>query len=167
VSDVGGARWQDLARKAARSGEAEHEELHAQRLLRFRLDDAAYAVPVERVREIVRLRPITAVPRAPDAVRGVVSLRGEILQVIDLRVRLGLPPREPGRAARIVVVHDGDGRVAGVLVDSVSEVLAVAEDAPRSPAPPETRAVEALYLHGGRFVSLIDLDRVLDVDAAS
>jgi purine-binding chemotaxis protein CheW len=165
----GGARgtaasWLDLAREAARRGGGAAERVEQQKLLAFRLGDTPYAVPVESVREIVRIRPLTPVPRLPADVRGVISLRGEIVEVVDLRRRLGLPALDLTRASRIVIVHGGEGQVAGLLVDSVSEVISVSEDAIR-PASGDADAVEALCERDGRFVSLIDLERVLDVHA--
>lgn len=162
-----GARpsWDDLARRAARNGGDAAQAAVLRQLLCFVMDGSPYALPVESVREIVRLRPITPVPRMAASVRGVISLRGEILQVVDLRQRLGLPAREPTRAMRIVVVQLEDGRVAGVLVDAVREVLRVAEG-DIGPAPGEGAGlVEALCARDGEFVSLLDLERALGVDA--
>jgi len=166
-SDPGRAapRWQDLARRAAERRNAEVESLSVRQLLTFVLDGSPYAVPVERVREIVRVRPVTPVPRVPSDVCGVISLRGEILEVIDLRLRLQLRAGPNGRASRIIVVHASDGGAAGLLVDGVTNVLPVSEDAMRSSASSETGNVETLCVHGDRFISLIDLDRVLRFDA--
>lgn len=159
--------WEDLARSAAGVGgdDVPDEELH--QLLTFEVAGTAYAVPVESVREIVRIRPITPVPRVPEDVRGVIALRGEILQVVDLRRRLGVPPVDPSRNSRIVVVHLEDGRVAGMLVDRVQEVLRVSADSIGPPAGGDSRAVERLCNRGEEFVSIIALDRVLRVDAES
>lgn len=162
-------RWDDVARRAARrvagrSGDEAPAELRE--LLVIWLDGDPYALPIERVREIVRLRPITPVPRVPDAVRGVISLRGEIVQVLDLRRRLGLPPAdtEAGRRRhRIVVLHGDDGQMAGLLVDRVSEVLRAPADELRAPAAREADTVVALVPHGDRFVSLFDVDRLLEL----
>lgn len=156
------ARWEELARAAARPAESGGEE-EARQLLSFVLAGAPYALPVELVREIVRNRPTTPVPHVPEDVRGVISLRGEILQVIDLRRRLGLPPLDPTRSSRVVVVHTGDGRIAGLLVDAVTEVLSVAEEALR-PAAGDAHAVAELFSRKGVFVSVIDLDRVMAID---
>jgi purine-binding chemotaxis protein CheW len=153
--------WEDLARGVGRAGETAEpaELLH---LLTFRLADSTYAVRVESVREIVRMRPITPVPRVAEAVRGVISLRGEMVQVIDLRARLRLPPIEPTRKSRIAVVHLPDGRVAGLLIDVVREVLRVPADS-TLPASSDAVAVDALCARGDEFVSLIALERVLDL----
>ena len=158
--------WEDLARSAgAAPAENAPEELH--QLLTFEVADTAYALPVESVREIVRIRPITPVPRVSEDVRGVIALRGEILQVVDLRRRLGVPSVEPSRKSRIVVVHQGDGRVAGMLVDRVQEVLRVPADSIGAPAGGESRGVEKLCNRGEEFVSILALDRVLQVDVES
>jgi purine-binding chemotaxis protein CheW len=165
VGSSAGASWEDLARAAGSGGgdeDASSEEVH--QLLTFDLAGAAYAVPVESVREIVRIRPITPVPRVTADIQGVIALRGEIIQVVDLRRRLSLPPQKPSRRSRIVVVHLEDGRVAGVLVDGVREVLRVGAEAIGPPAGGDCLAVEALCTRGDEFVSLIALDRILEVD---
>ncbi len=164
-----GGRWDDVARDAARrSGDvAPAEAARLRQLLCFTVAGSPYAIPVESVREIVRMRPLTPIPRVTRTVRGVISLRGEILQVVDLRLRLGLPAVEHGRATRIVVVHADDGRVAGVLVDAVREVLRVADDAiEAAPAGEASGLVQALCARGEEFVSLLDLERVLELDGA-
>ncbi len=159
--------WVDLAREASHSRGDRSGAIHAQRLLVFVLDGAPYALPIERVREIVRQRPITPVPRVPAEVLGVISLRGRVIQVIDLRRRLALPAGAVGRRSRIVVAHDGEGRVAGLLVDGVLEVVTVAEEALCDAPAGSGGAVEGLCRIGGRFVSVVDLDRAMDLDAGT
>jgi chemotaxis protein histidine kinase CheA len=156
--------WLDLGRRAARRGQASPAGPDRQRLLVFALDGAPYAVPVERVREIVSHRPITPMPRLPAEVLGVISLRGQVIQVIDPRRRLGLRAAMPGVRSRIVVAHDREGRVAGICVDAVREVVAVVEAERCAPAGGPGGAVEGLYRHAGRLVSIVDLDRLMDFD---
>ncbi len=157
--------WERLAREAAahRRGGAEEAQL-AREFLVLRLAGTSYAVPVERVREIVRLRPITPVPRVPPSLVGVISLRGEVVEVVDLRRRLGLESPAPCRAARIVVVNGEDGRTSGLLVDGVSSVLRTTEEAMRHDAPGDPGSVAALCVREGELVSILDLERVLDLD---
>jgi purine-binding chemotaxis protein CheW len=157
-------RWEDLARAALTRGPQEEAEL-LHELLAFEVGDTPYAVPIERVREILRMRPITPVPRVPEVVRGVISIRGEVVEVIDLRRRLGLPPLEPDRRTRIIVIHGFDGRVTGCMVDRVQEVLRVPEDALRPAAEADSKNVSGLCKRGDRFVSMLDLDQVLDLGA--
>lgn len=166
--EIGGRElgWDALARSARdRHQSAGEDSVLLRELLAFELGGTPYALPVERVREIVRMRSITPVPRVPAAVRGVISLRGEIIQVLDLRLRLGLEPTEATRRSRIIVLHGEDERVAGVMVDAVSEVLRLPEEAIRPVAQGESDSVAALCKSNDEFVSLVDLDRVLDLDA--
>ena len=154
--------WAELARKAALAGgEAAPEELR--QLLVFEIAGGPYALPVECVREIVRLRPITPIPRAPQDVCGVISLRGEIVQVIDLRRRIGAQQDAPTRRARIVVVQ-GEDAVAGLLVDGVREVIRVGLADLQTQAGAEGM-VAGLVRRGGVFVSQIDLEKVLELHA--
>jgi purine-binding chemotaxis protein CheW len=156
--------WEEVARAAGLRHGDDAERSEVIQLLAFQLADVPYALPVERVREIVRFRPVTPVPRLPPEVLGVISLRGEIVQVVDLRRRLGLTERPPVRASRVIVVHGIEGGVAGLLVDAVSEVLSTSEDALRPPSG-ELGAVQALCVREDRFVSVLDLERVLAFDA--
>jgi purine-binding chemotaxis protein CheW len=160
----GTRRWDAFAREAAQRRDFDSESVELLQLLTFEIEGAPYALPVECVREIVRIRPITPVPRMPEDVRGVLSLRGEIVQVVDLRRRLGLERVEPKRRSRVIVVQEEGGQVAGLLVDAVTEVISVAEDALR-PVSGEAGSVEALCARDEDFVSLVDLNRVLAVDA--
>jgi purine-binding chemotaxis protein CheW len=157
--------WDEFARSAGNVGPEGEQQEDLLQLLTFEIGSTPYAVPVERVREIIRIRPITPVPRVPAEVRGVISLRGEIVEVIDLRRRLDLEPAEPVRSTRIIVVHSEDGKVAGILVDAVCEVSRVSEDAIRPVTGAETGVVESLCVRGEQFVSLIDLDRILQINA--
>ena len=153
--------WETLAREAACRLESGGDPTDLQQFLTFSLDGAFYAIPVERVREIVRIQPITPVPRLPVEVLGVISLRGAIVEVVDLRRRLGLEPTEPARRSRIIIVYGGDGSIAGLLVDGVTEVLSVDESDLRAASGD---AVESLCVRGDEFVSLLDLNRVLEID---
>ena len=157
--------WDDLARAASACGESLESLDDIFRLLSFELAGAPYAVPVERVREIVRMRPVTPIPRTPADVRGVISLRGEMIELIDLGHRLGLGPIEPTRRTRIIVIKTGDGEVVGLLVDTVKEVLRVSAEEIQSATGSVTGAVNDLCKFQDEFVSMIELDRLLTVDA--
>jgi purine-binding chemotaxis protein CheW len=136
-------------------------------LVVFQLGSELYGVEIARVHEIIRLQPVTRVPRAPAFVEGVINLRGKVIPVIDLRRRFGLPSADHTRASRIVVVEIGD-QVVGIVVDGVSEVLRVKTSIIEPPSPVVT-GVDSEYLHGiarltDRLVILLDLDRVLERD---
>ncbi len=125
------------------------------------LADERYGLDIDKVYEIIRHQPITAVPRSPEFVEGVINLRGRIIPVVDLRERFGMPGAEPTKATRIVVAETGGTRV-GFVVDGVSEVLMVPADAIE--ATPEVAAgSDADYLKGiaklgDRLIILLELD---------
>lgn len=96
-------------------------------VLAFALADEAYGFPLARVREILKLPPITPVPRAPRHVLGIVSVRGVITTVVDLRRLMRVEERPPEKHARILLVDVG-GEVLGALVDEVLQVHRLAED---------------------------------------
>ena len=156
--------WDDLARAAADRGDSSEslDEIH--QLLSFEIAGAPYAVPVDRVREIVRMRPVTPVPRTPEEVRGVISLRGEIIELIDLGRRLGLGSVETSRKTRIIVIKTADDEVVGLLVDAVREVMRISNEAIQPATGSDTGAVNDLCKFRDEFVSMIELDRVLTLD---
>ena len=154
--------WESLAR-AAIDRPVDEEASLLRELLTFTLDGDPYAIPVEWAREIVRLRAITPMPRVPPEISGVISLRGEIVQVLDLCLRLGVQVRESTRSSRIIVLHGDHGSVTGLLVDSVREVARVAEDAIQPSPSGQSDSVEALCRQNGEFISLLNMDRVLDL----
>jgi len=96
-------------------------------LLAFRLASETYALPLASVREILRPPPITEVPRAASDVLGIVSVRGRITTVIDLRRRLDMPEAPATKQARVLVVESGDESF-GLLVDSVAHVYRLFDD---------------------------------------
>jgi purine-binding chemotaxis protein CheW len=97
-------------------------------LCAFRVGDEEYVLDIRRIREIIHPLPVTAVPRAPVWMEGVIDLRGEVMPLLDVRKRLGLPPRSGGRRAKVLVVNVA-GRVLGLLVDAVSEVVRIPRSA--------------------------------------
>lgn len=133
-------------------------------LVTFNLGKEEFAVPILQIQEINRLVDITKVPRSPDFVEGVINLRGKVIPIIDLRKRFGLPQAELGKYARIVVVNM-EGRMVGLIVDSVSEVLRLSEDA-IEPAPPVVAGIDSEYIRGlgkldGRLLIMLDLSKIL------
>jgi purine-binding chemotaxis protein CheW len=138
-------------------------------LVIFQLGQEYFGVAISAVESIIKLQAITHVPNTPRFVEGVTNLRGKILPVIDLRKRLNLPAGEATKESRIIVVALGEVQ-AGMVVDAVTEVLTIAEDAVE-PAPRLATTVDSTFItgiakitdgRGQRLVILIDLARVLD-----
>ncbi len=95
--------------------------------LAFRLGTDTYAVPIGEVREILKMPPVTEVPRAPTEIMGVVSVRGLLVTVIDLKQRLRMTPAELGRRGRILLVTGAENEIIGLYVDEVLQVYRLAE----------------------------------------
>ncbi|MEJ5867294.1 chemotaxis protein CheW [Pseudokineococcus marinus] len=93
----------------------------------FHLGDGLYGIEVLRVQEVLTEQALTRVPLAPPEVAGLVNLRGQVVTAVDLRRRLGLPPREEGLPTTDLVVRVGD-EVVALLVDSIGDVVEVSED---------------------------------------
>ena len=145
----------------------EEEETVAQRLttwITFSLEGETFALPVEPVREVLRLSHITRVPHAPRPIRGVTNLRGRVIPVIDLRVRIELPAGGIDRSTRVIVVGSR-GRLIGLMVDAVHQVAHI--DLNRvQPPPDDVMTVQSDYLAGvyqleDRLILLLDVDRAL------
>ncbi|MGB8062976.1 MAG: chemotaxis protein CheW [Candidatus Sulfotelmatobacter sp.] len=136
-------------------------ELH---IVGFQVGRETYGVPITSLHEIVRVPEITAVPDAPDYLEGVINLRGKIVSVMDLRKRFGEKSSTVKRHNRILVVEHA-GRLAGLIVDSASEVLKIPADAVE--APPAVfqdgglNCVTGLGKVGGRLVVLLDMSKLL------
>jgi purine-binding chemotaxis protein CheW len=132
-------------------------------LLAFRLGGEEYAVMVDDVREVLKLRDLTSIPNTPEYILGVMSLRGTMLTVIDLGRRLGLAPGVRDERARIVVVGTDEEDV-GLMVDRVTGVLKIMPEGIKP--PPENVEQGAEYLRGivrkdDRLVILLDLAKAV------
>jgi len=106
-------------------------------LCTFRVGGEDYALDIMRLREIITPLPVTPVPRAPAFVEGVIRLRGDVIPVLDLRRRLGLPVTSPTRKTKVLIVLVA-GRRLGLVVDEVTEVLRI----PRAEIRPAPGLVE-------------------------
>jgi len=121
----------DLARRAKQSGPLKRSRQQDRgprtEYLAFTLAGDVYAAPVALIREILKPPPLTPVPRAPHQIIGIVSVRGQLVTVVDLRRRLRLTETPPTRKARILLVDATGGEVMGVLVDEVLQVYRLAD----------------------------------------
>jgi purine-binding chemotaxis protein CheW len=145
----------------------------AGKYLTFALAHEEYGVPVLKVREIMKVLAITAVPQAPPHVKGVINLRGKVIPVVDLRLKFGFPPQDYDERTCIIVVDvalQASKVMMGVVVDAVSEVLTIAGD--QIEATPEFgEHVDTEFMQGvakikGQVKFLLDLDRIFGGVAA-
>lgn len=132
--------------------------------LSFRIGENEYSVEIMSVREIRGWTRTTSLPHAPRFVRGVINLRGTVLPVVDLAMRLGLDETEPEERNVIIVVDVGT-RVMGLRVDAVSDILSFTKDQLQPPPDVTTSSraafVKALTILDDRMVRLLDLEVVL------
>lgn len=132
--------------------------------LSFGIGDHEYSVDIMSVREIRGWTKTTSLPHAPRYVRGVINLRGTVLPVVDLAMRLGLDETEP-EERNVIIVVDVGSRVMGLRVDAVSDILSFSPD--QLQPPPDvtvnnsTPFVKALTILDERMVRLLDLEAVL------
>ena len=136
--------------------------------LTFRLDSEEFGLEILKVREIIGLMDITAVPRVPKYIRGVINLRGKVIPVIDLRLKLGLEEIDYTDRTCIIVVEtleDGEIGQVGVVVDSVSEVLSISPDQMEKSLALESEVNSDFILGMARTESglkiLLDTDKTL------
>ncbi len=153
-----------LARTQEPSGERGGDGLELY-LVVFRLNDEEFGVPVDQVREIDRLTHITALPKAPPGVLGVINLRGRVIPVVSLRERFGFPGAGTTEVSRIVV-SDVDGQFVGFVADAVTEVLQL-DGSSIEPLPETSPAVYSPFIDGlgrvgERTIILLDLAKVFD-----
>jgi len=140
----------------------------AGKYLTFVLSKECYGIAVLKIREIIRLIPITAVPQMPDFIKGVINLRGRIIPVVDLRAKFAMPTTTSENTC-IIVVKLSTGAQAGLfmglIVDSVEEVLNIAasdiEETPSFGTDVDTSYILGMAKIKGVVKTLLDIDRVV------
>jgi purine-binding chemotaxis protein CheW len=141
----------------------------AGKYLAFQLGREEFAIQVLKVREIMGIQDITAVPQTPVFVKGVINLRGKVIPVVDLRLKFGLPEVEYTQRTCIIVVQiqgpDGNVSLTGIVVDEVSEAVNIAageiEDTPDFGDGVSTPYILGMAKSKGKVKILLDIDRVL------
>ena len=137
-------------------------------LLSFLVGGQDYCVDIMSVREIRGGAKATTLPHSPDYMRGVINLRGTVLPIMDLSSRLALGS-ETDKARNVIIVVTSGERTVGLMVDAVSDILAVNEDdlqpPPDLPADSERSFVSALMIVDDRMIRVLDLSAVLPTRA--
>ncbi len=139
--------------------------------LSFRLDQESFAVDIGRVREVLELTSLTKVPGTPEFMRGVINLRGSVVPVVDIKVKLGLGLTSKTVETCVVIseiVVDGERTVLGVLVDSLQEVIDLDSQhlvpPPRLGARFNSSAVRGMGTRDEHFIMILDFDRIFTAD---
>jgi purine-binding chemotaxis protein CheW len=133
-------------------------------LVSFNIGSEEFGIDILKVQEIIRLITITKVPNSPAFVEGVVNLRGRVIPVIDLRIKLGLARKEHNNNTRIIVVDINDTTI-GFIVDAVNEVLRIpaniTEPPPQIVAGIDSDFITAVGKLEDRLLILLDLEKIL------
>jgi purine-binding chemotaxis protein CheW len=144
--------------------------VEASQYLTFKLDEELYAVDIVKVREVLEFTAVTKVPRTPDFMRGVINLRGNVVPVVDMRLKLGLTQTEKTVNTCVVITEvevDGEKTILGALADSVQEVIEL--DASQIVPPPrmgtriDTDVIRGMGKRDDHFLIILDIDRVFTV----
>ncbi len=135
--------------------------------LTFSLGEEEYALELAVVNEIIKPRDVTDIPRVPEFIRGIISLRGIIVPVFDLRGRLNIGMVEPGPTTRIVVCQQ-DENLAGLLVDSINQVVTIPTNCVEPP-PTVLSGLDRDFVEGvgridGRMLILLHLKSVINAE---
>jgi purine-binding chemotaxis protein CheW len=133
----------------------------------FSVGEEDYGLELLRVKEVIRVREITWLPKAPSFVKGIINLRGDVIPIIDLRDKFGLGSREHTATTRVIVV-EVDSRLMGMVVDSASQVVRIPADQ-IDPPPPVLGGFSREFITGvgkleEKLVILLNADAVLTVE---
>jgi purine-binding chemotaxis protein CheW len=136
-------------------------------LISFTVGAEEYGLELLRVKEVIRMRQITWLPKAPSCVKGIINLRGDVIPIVDLRERFGLGAQEQSAMTRVIVV-EVEGRMVGMVVDSASQVVRIPADQ-FDPPPPILGKVDRGFITavgklGDKLILMIDVDRILSTE---
>jgi len=142
----------------------ENEDTQEGKYLSFRIGGEVYGIEIRHVTEIVGIQKITEVPDMPQYMKGVINLRGNVIPVVDVRLRFHMQPREYDDRTCVIVVNINDASI-GLVVDAVKEVISILPDQ-ISPAPSVSKGEVTRYIKGiGRFdgevIILLAIDELL------
>lgn len=139
----------------------------------FCLGDELFGVEVQRAREILNLCPMTEVPQTPDFMLGVINLRGQVVPVIDMRLKLNIDAGENTQDTCIIVVEilvDDEPIIVGLFADAVREVIDILnsqiEPPPKLGAKINTEFIKGMGNIDGQFLILLDIDKVFNAGEA-
>jgi len=143
------------------------QEANASEFLTFRLAEEEYGIEILKVQEIRGYEAVTSIANAPAFIKGIVNLRGTIVPIIDMRIKLGLSKVEYNQFT-VVIILNVSGHVIGLVVDGVSDVTLLAAEQIR-PAPDLGMTLNTAYITGlgtigNRMIILVDIEKFMSSD---
>jgi purine-binding chemotaxis protein CheW len=139
--------------------------------LTFKLEDEVFALDISKVREVLDFTTVAKVPQTPDFMLGVTNLRGCVVPVVDMRLKLGMSRTEKTVNTCIIIVEveiDGETTILGALADSVQEVMD--QDPDQIEPPPRigtglnTKFIKGMGKRDNQFIIILDIDKVFSAD---
>lgn len=146
--------------------QADSEQVTCQEFLCFKVSDEIYGVDIMDIKELIKPREVTEVPRAPSFVSGIISLRGVIIPIIDMPERLGLARDTVTGRERVIVVRQGES-FSGLMVDEIIKVVRIGTDDIEAP-PSVLEGINHDFVAGigradGRMIILLNLAAIIDI----
>jgi len=145
----------------------EQRNMETTQYLTFKLRDEVFALDIGKVREVLDFTTVTKVPQTPDFMRGVINLRGNVVPVVDMRLKFGLSMTEKTVNTCVIITEidvDGETTVVGAMADSVQEVLDLEpeqiEPPPRIGAKLNTDFIMGMGKHNDQFIMILNIDKV-------
>ncbi len=139
--------------------------------LTFKLADEVFALDISQVREVLDFTAITKVPRTPEFMRGVINLRGNVVPVVDMRLKFGMTATDKTVNTCIIIVEidlDGERTILGALADSVQEVIELEpgqiEAAPKIGTHLKTEFIRGMGKRDDAFIIILDIDKVFSAE---
>ena len=144
-------------------------EIQGGKFLTFLLGQEVYGIPIKKAREIIGMMEITHIPKTEGYIKGVINLRGKIIPIIDLRLKFAMEERSYNERTCIIVIEvntDGNQRLVGIAVDSVSEVVNL-QKGEIEPPPEYDAQIEGNFLIGlgklkDKVIMLLNIERILN-----
>lgn len=135
--------------------------------LSFKLGDEIFALDIEKVREVMDFTQVTKVPQTPEFMLGVINLRGNVVPVVDMRLKFGMTGKQATVNTCIIIVEivvDGEVTVLGAMADSVQEVMSLGPDQieppPKIGTHMDNRFIKGMGKRDNKFMIILDIDRV-------
>jgi len=152
-----------------KAGAANGLSNHTRQYSTFYIEDQFFGIEVLKVQEVLRYLEMTPVPMAPEVIKGLINLRGQIVTAVDMRCRLGLEARRNGELPMNMIVRSEDGAVS-LLVDEIGDVVEVPtasyEHAPDNMPREQREMIEGVYKLDGRLLLVLNAESVLQPQAS-
>ena len=152
--------------QTALAAQSRKDESALSQFLAFQLGNEEYALDINQISEIIKPRDYTDIPRVPDFILGLISLRGVVVPIFDLRQRFQMGKVELAASSRIIVSNEG-GITAGLLVDKINQVVKIAADKIEPPpaviAGVDRNLISGIGRYQGRMIIMLNLASVLEI----